>query len=408
MSLGSSLLLQLLAHPQDLAPLLRYKLFHAPSRDLTKDATTGWERETMRTCWRFLEEAGRSYAAVIKELDGELARTICLFYLVLRALDTFEDDMTLDPALKQTLLREFHTHAATQDYSFTGSGPEEKDREILIQYPAIATELLLLPASSRAAILDIAQKMGNGMADFALRPPGTGLATLEDQLTLSNSFGLLLQKTNIIRDLREDADEGRSFYPRVFFAPHGFASTAELCTASRRTEDVEQRAMWVQTAIIVDALRHATDALEYLRLLRNPSVFNFCAIPATMAIATMELCFMNPAVFVRGNKIRKAEAVQLIMRSSTLEDVSLLFVEYARKMHAKARPDDPSFFNLSVACGKIEQWHEHHFPSSSHPHALVRQPQAQSMDAKASALRYGIPLAVVVALVYQYAVAASA
>ncbi|KAF7314154.1 Squalene synthase [Mycena chlorophos] len=389
MSLGSSLLLQLLAHPQDLAPLLRYKLFHAPSRDLTKDATTGWERETMRTCWRFLEEAGRSYAAVIKELDGELARTICLFYLVLRALDTFEDDMTLDPALKQTLLREFHTHAATQDYSFTGSGPEEKDREILIQYPAIATELLLLPASSRAAILDIAQKMGNGMADFALRPPGAGLSTLEEydlychyvaglvgqglsalfstsgiehpslasELTLSNSFGLLLQKTNIIRDLREDADSGRSFYPRVFFAPHGFASTAEMCPASRRTEDVEQRAMWVQTAIVVDALRHATDALEYLRLLRNRSVFNFCAIPATMALATMELCFMNPAVFVRGNKIRKAEAVQLIMRSSTLEDVSLLFVEYARKMHAKARPDDPSFFKLSVACGKIEQWY---------------------------------------------------
>lgn len=31
-----------------------------------------------------------------------------MFYLVLRALDTVEDDMSLDPALKVPLLRCFH------------------------------------------------------------------------------------------------------------------------------------------------------------------------------------------------------------------------------------------------------------------------------------------------------------
>ena len=73
----------------------------------------------------------------------------------------------------------------------------------------------------------------------------------------------------------------------------------------------EKQAQWVQSALILDALRHATDSLDYLKLLKNQSVFNFCAIPQTMAIATLELCFKNPAMFQRNIKIRKAEAASV-------------------------------------------------------------------------------------------------
>ena len=54
---------------------------------------------------------------------------------------------------------------------------------------------------------------------------------------------------------------------------------------------------------------------------------------------------------------------QLIMRSTNPRDVAYIFRDYARKIHARAVPDDPSFLRLSVACGKIEQWCEHHYPS---------------------------------------------
>jgi len=124
-----------------------------------------------------------------------------------------------------------------------------------------------------------------------------------------------------------------------------------------------KRAMWAQSGMILDALRHSTDALDYLRMLKNQSVFVFCAIPAAMAIATLELCFMNPAMFQRNIKIRKAEAAKLIMRSTNPREVGLIFREYARKIHAKALPTDPSFIRISVACGKIEQWCEHNYPS---------------------------------------------
>ncbi len=51
------------------------------------------------------------------------------------------------------------------------------------------------------------------------------------------------------------------------------------------------------------------------------------------------------------------------MKSSNPRDVAYIFRDYARKIHARAVPDDPSFLRLSVACGKIEQWCERHYPS---------------------------------------------
>lgn len=44
-----------------------------------------------------LTKVSRSFAAVIIELNPELRNAICLFYLVLRGLDTVEDDMEIDP-----------------------------------------------------------------------------------------------------------------------------------------------------------------------------------------------------------------------------------------------------------------------------------------------------------------------
>ena len=131
------------------------------------------------------------------------------------------------------------------------------------------------------------------------------------QLELSNSMGLLLQKTNIIRDFREDVDQKRFFWPRDIWGrkEFGFVDMNEMTSSDSETV---KRAMWAQSGMILDALRHTTDALDYLRMLKNQSVFVFCAIPAAMAIATLELCFMNPAMFQRNIKIRKAEAAKVV------------------------------------------------------------------------------------------------
>jgi len=72
---------------------------------------------------------------------------------------------------------------------------------------------------------------------------------------------------------------------------------------------------------------------------------------------------MNPAVFDKNVKIRKAQAVGIIMKSTNPRDVAYMCRDYARLLHRKAVPSDPYFVKISITCGKIEQWCEHHYPS---------------------------------------------
>jgi farnesyl-diphosphate farnesyltransferase len=74
-----SMLVLLLTHPDEFRTLVQYKLYHEQKRDITAQQehhTSGWDRESMRHCWKFLDMTSRSFAAVIKELEGDLARTV--------------------------------------------------------------------------------------------------------------------------------------------------------------------------------------------------------------------------------------------------------------------------------------------------------------------------------------------
>ena len=51
------------------------------------------------------------------------------------------------------------------------------------------------------------------------------------------------------------------------------------------------------------------------------------------------------------------------MASLNPRDVAYMFRDYARGIHSKAVPSDPNFIRIAVACGKIEQWCERHYPS---------------------------------------------
>lgn len=49
-----------------------------------------------------------SFAIVIQQLPEDLRDSVCIFYLVLRALDTVEDDMSISVKDKVPVLRSFH------------------------------------------------------------------------------------------------------------------------------------------------------------------------------------------------------------------------------------------------------------------------------------------------------------
>jgi len=79
-----------------------------------------------------------------------------LFYVVLRGLDTIEDDMTIPDDIKQPLLRSFHEKTVTTGWNFNGNGPNEKDRVVLVDYHVVVDELLRLdPTYAHSAIFPI-------------------------------------------------------------------------------------------------------------------------------------------------------------------------------------------------------------------------------------------------------------
>lgn len=360
------------------ADALSRKVWHEPvhRRDPSK------ETPTEQACFRHLELTSRSFAIVIQELTPELLMSVCLFYLVLRGLDTIEDDMTIPLQKKLPLLRGFDSLMEQDGWTFTESGPNEKDRELLVHFDDVIAELKRLKPAYHAIIRDITTQMGNGMADYAASAEkdaygintiadyelychyvaglvGEGLTRLfvEAQLAnpqlmkrpqLTESMGQFLQKTNIIRDIHEDWVDGRRFWPKDIWSKH-VDNFDDLFSPAHR-----ERALHCQSEMVLNALKNAEGCIFYMAGIRDQSVFNFAAIPQTMAIATLELVFQNPAVFERNVKITKGTACQLMMESTqNLQVACEVFRRYARRIHQKNDPRDPNFAAISLQCGKV-------------------------------------------------------
>ena len=324
----------------------------------------------------------RSFSSVIQELHPELLVPVALFYLILRGLDTIEDDMTIPLERKEPLLRQFHTIVEKEGWNFDGSGPQERDRELLVKFQYVVEEYLKIKPQYREIINDITEKMGNGMADFASNAVfningvdkikdydlychyvaglvgqgltglfvGSGLANkaLLDRPQLSESMGLFLQKTNIIRDIKEDFDDKRRFWPKEVWSK--YVDKFEDLFKPENTIVAQN----CSSEMVLNSLSHADECLFYLAGLKEQSVFNFAAIPQCMAIATIALVFRNPKIFKGNVKITKGEACQIMINSTqNLRMVCDVFKGYVRKIHKKNTPRDPNFLKISIACGKV-------------------------------------------------------
>jgi farnesyl-diphosphate farnesyltransferase len=336
---------------------------------------------------------------------------VCLFYLCLRGLDTIEDDTSISAKTKEPLLRKFHENLEVDGWHFDGNRPEEKDRELLVNFRYVVEEFKKQKQAYRDIIRDITEKMGNGMADFCLNAEFNehGVMTIDDYdlycyyvagvvgegLTrmfveskfgnpallsrphLHKSMGLFLQKVNIIRDVREDFDDHRIFWPREIWSRH-VDKFEDLFKPENR-----EKALNCSSDMVLNALDHADECLFYLAGLREQSVFNFCAIPQSMAIATLDLCFRNPTMFERNIKITKGKACELMTESTqNLQIVCEVFKKYTRSIRKKNIPQDPNYLKISIACGKVEAFVESIFPTQKVEDVLAK---AQSGEAGANA-----------------------
>ena len=290
--------------------------------------------------------------------------------------------MTLDLAEKEKLLRNFHVHMEQDGWTFDKNGPNEKDRELLVHFDDVIFELKNVKRPYYDIIKDITVKMGNGMADYAVNAEhnvngvdtvadyelychyvaglvGEGLTRLFVESKLANpqllvrtdlteSMGQFLQKTNIIRDIHEDFVDGRRFWPKEIWSKY-----VDNWEDMFKPEH-QEKALNCSSEMILNALKHADECLFYMAGIRDQSVFNFVAIPQSMAIATLELLFRNPAIFKANIKITKGDACQLMTDSTqNLRTVCDVFRKYARRIHKKNDPRDPNFLEISATCGKV-------------------------------------------------------
>jgi farnesyl-diphosphate farnesyltransferase len=80
--------------------------------------------------------------------------------------DTIEDDMTLPIKRKKLLLTQFHLNLTNPLWTFTESGPNEKDAPLLKQFNHVIQEYQKLSPSYKLVISDITRRMGLGMSLF--------------------------------------------------------------------------------------------------------------------------------------------------------------------------------------------------------------------------------------------------
>ncbi|KVI04147.1 Squalene/phytoene synthase [Cynara cardunculus var. scolymus] len=253
----------MLKHPDDIYPLLKLKM---AAKQAEKQIPTSphWG-----FCYTMLHKVSRSFALVIQQLGSELRDAVCIFYLVLRALDTV---------------------GGTKEYKI-----------LMDQFHHVSTAFLELNGSYQEAIEDITMKMGAGMAKFICKEVetvddyeeychyvaghvGLGLSKLfhasgkETLLpdSISNSMGIFLQKTNIIRDYLEDINEipkARMYWPQEIWGK--YVNKLEDLKYEKNSE----KAVQCLNDMVTNALAHIEDSLKYLSELHDPAIFKFCAIP---------------------------------------------------------------------------------------------------------------------------------
>lgn len=319
-------------------------------------------------CYATLDKVSRSFAVVIQQLPDELRDPVCIFYLALRGLDSVEDDMTLDNRIKVPMLLNFHNFLLEDGWNAQNIGDGPDYRVLLANFQKVISVFKSLKPQYQAVIKDITMKMGKGMAEFAVKPLGEGVETVESynlychyvaglvghglsglfagsgledpnlakELDVSNSMGLFLQKTNIIRDYLEDLHQARTWWPKEIWGNYG----QSLDQFGKYP--THHKSLACLNHMVTDALTHVPDVLDYLSKIHDPKVFQFCAIPQVMAIATLSLVYNNTNVFTKVVKVRKGLSCRMMLESRNIKEVNHWFHRSLLNIEARIPLDDPN------------------------------------------------------------------
>ena len=284
--------------------------------------------------YRILHQVSRSFSLVIQQLPQPLRNQICIFYLILRALDTIEDDTALPIPMRKQLLANFYKILMTHNYKISdynkGSIGYGNEQKLLLNLQHILNTYHNLSRTSRNIICDITRCMSMGMIKFldkeiitveeyneycyiAAGLVGEGLSRLfKLPIKYSKEMGIFLQKTNIIRDYAEDLQEGRTYWPKEIWEKYA--------NQLNQVRDVK-----CLNEMIENALQLVPSCLKYLEQIKDKKIFKFCAIPQVMAVKTLDKLYNNDKVFTQKVKISKVMCARIFYECDNIKSVRKWF-----------------------------------------------------------------------------------
>ena len=297
-----------------------------------------------------LPKVSRTFALAIGALDDPWDRWVTSSYLVCRVADTVEDAPDLPWHERRALFDAFDRALRTGDAApFVDRAavlPVDDEGELARGLPRVLAPIASYPEEVRGEIVRWVLEMTAGMASYAARREAAGTApvVLEDEDDLlrychfvagtvgglltelfvhgsdrvrerarilrehAEGFGLLLQLTNIAKDVREDLAEGRCFVPRSFCEAHHLEA-ADLFAPGRDADTAG-----VIRTVVDLARRYVPDAERYIRALppKEVGIRNFCTLPALLATSTLDLLAEDPTGSVR--KVDRTTVASILAR----------------------------------------------------------------------------------------------
>ncbi|UKS28667.1 squalene/phytoene synthase family protein [Paenibacillus sp. HWE-109] len=254
-----------------------------------------------------LKKTSRTFYIPISHLDAGLKEAVSSAYLCMRAIDEIEDHHELTDELKVKLLFGVSEVFQTSDL-------KEATQKLFAPYeknlPDVTLQLndwfILCPTTAAPIVFRYIAKMAFEMAEWVQK--GWHIQTEEDldrytysvagmvgemlselwlwhdgtksDLTKAVAFGRGLQAVNILRNQKEDAERGVSFFPDGW----GFK---EMQQYTRRNLQI---------------------ADSYVADLKNGPALKFCKIPLALAHATVNL------ISAGGNKLTRDAVLKIVSR----------------------------------------------------------------------------------------------
>jgi farnesyl-diphosphate farnesyltransferase len=288
-----------------------------------------------------LQGVSRTFAITIPQLPPELQSVVGNAYLLCRAVDTIEDEPSLNSSHKKQFCDRFvqvvndqenPKHFSKDLISRLSIHTKEEEKELVSRLHDVITITKSFTDAQRESLIRCVKSMAEGMSSFQEKASRRGLQDLQEMrrycyyvagvvgemLTdlfclhskriserghelrkLSVSFGQGLQMTNILKDVWEDYDREICWLPREEFLKRDY----DLEELRQRGSDSSFQKTFLE--LIRLAQGNLQDALQYARLIprHEIGIRKFLLQAVSMAVMTLDKIEKNPG-FTRGDEVK--------------------------------------------------------------------------------------------------------